>query len=187
MLLNLDDTFAFEPKEIHIWYTETQAAYKEIIERCKIPVFLHEEIPTVNELPPEDSIVVWDDFQANTSATQIINKFFLKICRHNKLTGICILQNLFDVKDRFVRSINLNSNVLVIFRNIRDSLQIANLSRQVYPNKKHILSKVLDEICKDRARGYLAVYLDPEILPSLRLRDSVFASDEKFTTIYVPR
>ena len=78
MLLNLDDTFDFQPKEIHIWYTETQAAYKEIIDRCKISVFPHEETPTAHELPPEDSIVAWDDFQANTSATQIINKLFSK-------------------------------------------------------------------------------------------------------------
>ena len=141
-------------------------------------------MPHTGELPQPDSIIIFDDFQANTSATEVINKFFLKICRHNKLTGICILQNLFDTRDKFIRSINLNTNVLVIFRNIRDSLLISNLSRQVFPRKNNILLRILNDITKDNPRGYLAIYFDPEVHSSLRLRDSLFVGDRDIPCVY---
>ena len=127
---------------------------------------------------------MFDDFQSNKQATEIINRYFLKICRHNKLTGICILQNLFDTKDRFFRSINLNANILVIFKNIRDSLQISNLSKQIFPGGNNILVKILNDITRANPRGYLPIYLDPDVHFPLRLRDSLFISDIETSYIY---
>lgn len=176
--------FSFAPKEIHIWFSEVQGAYSEIVQNCPTPVYLHQELPNTEELPPQDSIIIWDDFQSNSSATEVINRFFLKICRHNKLTGICILQNLFDTRDKFIRSINLNCNVLVLFRNIRDSLLISHLSKQVFPGKNNILLRILNEITRDNPRGYLAIYFDPEIHSWLRLRDSLFVSDKDTSSVY---
>ena len=173
MLINHQHTFAFEPTEVHIYFTESQNAYSKIVQDCNVPVFLHQEMPTLENLPQRNSIIVWDDFQ-NTKATEVINKFFLKICRHNDITGVFILQNLFDSRDRFIRSINLNSSLLIVFKNVRDNLLISHLSKQAFPGKKNILVKVLDHITKSSPRGYLAIYFSPDLEDKFRIRDSVF-------------
>lgn len=116
--------------------------------------------------------------------TRVINTYFLKICHHSDITGIFIAQSLFDAKDKFIRSINLNATLLIVFKNVRDSLALSNLSRQVYPSKKNILVKILNDITKNNNRGYLALYLDPDTKNILRLRSSIFAEIDGSCSIY---
>lgn len=184
MLINHKDVFAFEPKEVHIFFTQGQAAYAQIVKDCDLPVYLHQELPTLEHIPPRGSLVVFDDVQNVTQATQVINQYFLKLCHHNDITGVVILQNLFDSKDRYIRSINLNASVLIIFRNIRDSLLVSHLSKQAFPGRKNILVRILNRITKNNPRGYMALYLNPDTRDDLRIRDSVFV-EYKNCTIYV--
>ena len=183
ILLNHEDVFGFKVSEIHIYYREPQSSYLEIISNSTIPVYLHREQPSCDTTHPPNSIVIFDDFQGDRCATQIINSYFLKSIHHQDLgAGIVLLQNLYD-KDTSIRSINLNASLLLVFNNIRDSTVVNNLSRQIYPNSKNALSKVLTDITKHDSRGYIAINLHPGEKSNPikhRLRNSVFYSTDKF-------
>jgi hypothetical protein len=80
---------------------------------------------------------------------------------------------------------SLNAHYLVLFKNPRDSTQIATLSRQIYPGK----SKFLIESFQDATRkpyGYLVLDLKTDTEEAYRVRTCIFPEDE-WHYVYVPK
>ena len=83
-----------------------------------------------------------------------------------------------------MRTITLNAHYMVIFKNPRDSTQIANLARQMYPGR----SKALIESFRDATStpfSYLLIDLKPDTEDKFRLRTGIFPGDTSF--VYLPK
>jgi len=73
---------------------------------------------------------------------------------------INMTQNVFD-KNKYARTISLNANYLVLFKNPRDTNQFAVLSRQMYPESwKFAIEAYWDAISSPFS--YLLVDLRPD-------------------------
>lgn len=84
-----------------------------------------------NDLPPNSTIVI-DDMALE--ATEDTAKLFSVGSHHYNVNIIFICQNLFT-KNQYFREISLNSTYVVLFKNIRDKLQISNFAKQFAPGK----------------------------------------------------
>ena len=61
-----------------------------------------------------------------------ICELFTEGAHHRNLSVICIMQNLFN-KGKENRTMSLNSQYIILFKNPRDRQHIAILARQMYP------------------------------------------------------
>jgi hypothetical protein len=117
-------------------------------------------------------------------ANQNVCDLFTKLSHHRDVSVVFVTQNLFH-RNRFVRTMNLNTHYLVLFKNPRDASQVSVLARQMYPGK----SKFVVEAYKDATKnpfGYLLIDLRPETDESYRLRTNIFPDDGR-QYAYVPK
>ena len=100
--------------------------------------------------------------------------FLAKIYRvylhHFQFSVLMIVQNLFH---KGLRKISLNSQMIVLFKNCRDTNQIAHFMRQIYPKTyKSALDAYKDAVSSQR--GYLLIDLRCETHDKNRLRTGIF-------------
>ena len=99
------------------------------------------------------SLCIFDDVMNEVSSNATISKLFTRGRSHLGCSLVLTLQNIFP-KESQSRTISINAQYQVLFRNPRDSLQISILARQLCP----LNSKSFLEIYKratHRAYGYL--------------------------------
>ena len=88
---------------------------------------------------------------------------------------LCFVQNLFP-KNKESRTISLNSQYMVVFKNHRDASQMSHLARHMYPGRV----KFVQEALKDATSvpyGYLLVDLKQDTPKDMRLRTTIFPDD----------
>ena len=127
-------------------------------------------------------LIVFDDMMEKVN--EELAEVFTKFVHHRNLSAIFLTQNIFH-KSSHLRTMNLNSSYLVLFKNVRDASQINYLARQMYPSGQ---SKFMLDAFKDATSvpyGYLFVDLRQDTYDLLRLRTGIFI-DEK-TYIYMPK
>ena len=91
--------------------------------------------------------------------------------RHCNLSVICLLQNLYH-HGKENRTINLNTQYIVLFKNQRDQQQVAHLARQMYPNNSHSFLDIFRYATKEPC-GYLLVDLKQDTADEDRLRTNI--------------
>ena len=99
------------------------------------------------------SLCIFDDVMNEVSSNATISKLFTRGISHLGCSLVLMLQNIFP-KGSQSRTISINAQYQVLFRNPRDSLQISILARQLCS----LNSKSFLEIYKratHRAYGYL--------------------------------
>ena len=85
-------------------------------------------IPTASEQDSyfdanKRNLIVFDDQMIDASKDKRIVNLFTRGSHHRNLNVIYIVQNLFHQR-KGSRSISLNSHYLMLFKNLRDKLQI---------------------------------------------------------------
>jgi hypothetical protein len=73
---------------------------------------------------------------------------------------IFFTQNLFH-RNNHVRTTNLNTHYIVLFKNPRDAGQVSTLARQMYPGKSKFVIEAYEDATKE-PNGYLLIDLIPE-------------------------
>ena len=130
-------------------------------------------------------MVILDDQMENADISRkggsSLAKFFTQESHHRNLTVVFIVQNLFH-QSKMMRTVSLNSQYVVLYKNPRDKHQIENLGRQMYPNNVRFLTSAFEDATAP-PYGYLIVDLRPETPDTLRVRADVFSSKEQ--TVYV--
>ena len=101
--------------------------------------------------------------------------------RHDNLSVIYLTQNLFHAKQR---SISLNSDYMVVFKNPRDQSQIQNLARQVYPGNSKFITWAFGDATKD-AHSYLLLDMKPPTDDKHRVRSRILPSESP-QYVYIP-
>ena len=116
------------PERVTWYYGEWQSAY----ENLDLPnLRLEEGLPTSFDASKRN-IVVLDDLMAETD--ERVTNLFTKKSHHCNTSVIYLVQNLFP-KNKESRTIRLNSQYIVVFKNPRDVSQITTLAKQMYPGR----------------------------------------------------
>ncbi len=87
-----------------------------------------------NELLPPDrnNLLILDDSMQSACDNIEVQNVFTKYLHHRNLSCIYIVKNVF-IQGKASRTISLNTNYLVLFKNPRDKCQITLLGRQMFP------------------------------------------------------
>ena len=95
-----------------------------------------------------------------------------------------LVQNLFP-KHKESRTISLNAQYMVVFKNQRDASQLTHLAKQIYIGRVNFVQ----EAYKDATNvlyGYLIVDQKQDTPEDLRLRTTIL-TDDTVQYVYVPK
>ncbi len=170
-----------------VWcYSEFQPAYTHLSKQFPQIEFI-EGIPddVIDMFDPKiNNLIVLDDLMDVCSSDKKIANLFTKGCHHRNLSVIFIVQNLF-YQGRESRTISLNTNYMVLFKNARDRSQIVHLAKQMFPGNTKFLQESYED-ATSQPYGYLFVDLRPETPDNLRLRTNIFHHEVPHF-VYVPK
>ena len=158
------------------------AYYQPLYDEIKHLVSFSEGPPNMEQFDGTVPTLLLIDDQMDKVNSQIVS-LFTKGSHHLNISVIQIMQNLFR-GEKENRTISLNSNYIILFKNVRDQTQFAILARQMFPNN----AKYAMEAYKDATQipyGYLLIDLKPEMDDNYRLRTLIFPNETQI--IYVPR
>ena len=116
------------PERVTWYYGEWQSAY----ENLDSPNLHLEEGPPTSFDASKRNVVVLDDLMADTD--ERVTNLFTKKSHHGNTSVIYLVQNLFP-KNKESRTIILNSQYIVVFKNPRDVLKMTTLAIQMYPGR----------------------------------------------------
>ena len=163
-----------------IWcFKEWQPCYQELEQQG---VRFIEGAINSEELSPQiPHLVILDDLMDETDKT--ICQFFTRGCHHRNTSAIFIVQNLFN-GNKHHRTISLNSQYMVLFKNPRDCHQIEHLANQIYPRhlKKGMIESFYD--ATNEPYGYLLLDLKQDTPTCLRLRSKILECPQ---VVYIPK
>lgn len=141
---------------------------------------LHEGIPTkVDVIKWTENeahlLLVLDDLMSSVIKNDEMEQLFTRGCHHWRMSCIFVTQNLF-AQGKSSRTIALNTAYLVLFKNIRDTSQIACLGKQMYPNSvKAFMDAYKDAVSS--MYGYFVIDATPSGLEDRRLRTRIFPGE----------
>ena len=124
------------PKNVLWLYAADQPLYKGMK-----GVTFHQGIPEDIETrfnPKTTNLLIIDDLMTQCHSDERMTRLFSVGSSHKNLSIIFIIHNLFH-QGKEMRNISLNTHYIILFKNPRDSQQIATLARQMYPGKSQFL------------------------------------------------
>lgn len=96
-----------------------------------------------------------------------------------------ISQNLFH-KNKENRTLSLNSQYMVAFKNARDMSKITHLAKQAFPGRVKYVQESFADATK-RPYGYLLFDLKATTPDDLRLRTNIFEVEGRTPYVYLPK
>jgi hypothetical protein len=166
------------PEKIMYCYGEFQPSFLELPQ-----VEFHEGLPNVESFDGRSRVLLIIDDLMNEADQNVCN-LFTKLSHHRNVSVVFVTQNLFH-RNRHVRTMNLNTHYVVLFKNPRDAGQVANLARQMYPGKSNFVVEAFRDATRE-PYGYLLIDLKPETEERYRIRTNIFPDDER-QYVYVPK
>ena len=187
LLTNKDKVFNPVPQKVLWFYALWQPLYDELREKGLVDRFIegiddYQSYLTKDESTGnyQPSIIVIDDLQREVHK---MADMFERGSHHENATLIFISQNVFHQGKNF-RDVSLNTHYMFVFKNNRDSSQIQNLGRQVYPQNSRFVSEAYEIACQ-KPHGYLMFDFHPGSVPELKVRTDIFNPDG--CTIFMPK
>lgn len=174
IIKRLSDVFDRPPTNVIYCYSRYQSLYDEMKKNSPVPMEFLEGLDEQLRPRPRTLLII-DDLQNSSKA---IVDFFTKHSHHSDVDVIYLVQNLF-LSTPHHRTCNLNTQILCVFKNPRDKLQITCLAKQIYPNNNKFLMDAYAQATKV-AHGYLVLNLQQNTPEHLRLRDSFFPLQANF-------
>lgn len=146
------------------------------------------DIKFINKLPAkfvndsgEQLLVIIDDFMDEAMNSLAVSQLFTLHSHHSQISILCLVQNLF-LKGKYSRTISLNTTYFIIFRNLRDQLQIQKFFIQMCPlNAKAIQDIYIDATKKPH--GYILLDFSQRSHTLTRYRTDLFGET---TVCYCP-
>jgi len=121
----------------------------------------------------EPTMIVVDDHMSDVN--HLVADIFTKISHHRNISVLHLTQNLFD-KNKYARTISLNSYYLVLFKNCRDAEQFAVFVRQMYRTCWKFAVEGYEE-AMSMPYGYLLVDLKADQDERCRFRTCAFPGE----------
>lgn len=126
------------------------------------------------------NLLIIDDLMNENGVAENVTKLFTKYSHHKNTSIIYLTQNLFPKRDR---TISINAQYMVVFKNPRDSTQIATLSSQMFPGRSHFMKEAYNHAI-NIPYGYLFIDFKQTTDDRYRLRSNLF---DIFPTLYLKR
>ena len=157
------------PKKILWFYKRWQPAYSELQEIIPFIEFMQ----GIGQRNPDGqpTLYIYDDLMKDTTKNVDICEMYTEGSHHCNLSVICLLQNLYH-RGKENRTMNLNTQYIVLFKNPRDQQQVAHLARQMYPKNSHVLLDAFRDATQE-PYGYLLIDLKQDTADKERLRTSI--------------
>ena len=176
-----------QPTRIVWVYSEWQDAYENFqleqlgveFRKCAVDTQLYESFSA-----SERNLLILDDQMSAASSKdrKEMTKLFTQGSHHRNLTIFYCVQNLFE-HGPASRTISLNSQYIVLFKNPRDSSQIQYLAQQIYPkNRKFLVDSYID--ATQIPHSYLMLNLTQNCDEWARVCTNIFPNQA--TEFYVP-
>ena len=139
----------------------------------------------LNELTQghDQTLLVLDDLMSECSKDQRVSDLFTRGSHHKGISVLYLTQNLFP-PGKLSRTISLNSHYFIIFKNPRDSLGIATLAKQMFPNRTQYLMDSFHDATK-KPFSYLLIDCHPQTPENIRLRTNIFPGERHI--VYIPK
>lgn len=134
--------------------------------------------------PQQRNLIIFDDQMSRSKASKGILKFFTQGSHHRNLSVLYLVQNLFD-QNKEHRTISLNAQYLILFRNPRDSMQVRSLGMQVVgASSKGQVNNFIRayQDATNEPYSYLMIDARPETPTEFRLRSKIF---DRYPLVYV--
>jgi hypothetical protein len=121
-----------------IWcYKRWQPLFSEIQQTIKNSVFVHgipEDLIDDSFIDTKHpSLIIIDDLMRDATNSKDVCELHVEGSHHRNISVACIMQNAFS-KGKENKTMNINTQYMVLFKNLRDQVGPAILARQMYPS-----------------------------------------------------
>lgn len=165
------------PEKIIYCYGEYQEIFSDYPQ-----VIFNEGLPDSDMFDGKQrTLLILDDLM--TEAGTEVSNIFTKMSHHRDISVVFLSQNMF-YKSKHARTISLNTQYLVLFKNPRDALQVATLGRQMFPGNSKFLVEAF-KMATENPYGYLFIDLRAETLEKYRIRTNIFDPIHQY--VYIPK
>ena len=165
------------PEKIVYCYSEYQPLFNDYPQ-----VTFYEGLPNNDDFDGKQrTLLILDDLMSE--AGEGVSNIFTKISHHRNVSVIFLTQNMY-YKSKHSRTMSLNTQYLILFKNPRDASQVATLGRQMYPNNSKFLVEAFNDATK-RPYGYLLLDLRADTLENYRVRTNIFPGERQY--VYIPK
>ena len=181
LLLHLNELFYPVPTKVICCYGEYQKEFDELH-----GVDFIEGFPTdLTQLTQghEETLLILDDLTGECSGDQRVSDLFTRGSHHKGVSVLYLTQNLFP-PGKLSRTISLNSHYFIVFKNPRDSLEIATLAKQMFPRRSQYLMDSFHDATK-KPFSYLLIDCHPQTSENLRLRTNILPGERHI--VYVQK
>ena len=120
------------------------------------------------------NLLIIDDVMKDASNNAEVEKAFTQYVHHRNLSVIYLIQNLF-FQGKSSRTISLNTNYLILFKNPRDNNQVGVLGRQMYPGDTKFFMECFQNAVKEPF-GYLMIDYKAKTPEDFRLRTDLLSN-----------
>jgi len=170
IILNAEELIVPPPKRIVWYYSEQQPKLEVQLPNVEFRVGL----PDMTEFEgSEPALLVVDDFMAECNSE--ITKLFTKGSHHRNLSIWFLMQKFFH-KSKEIRSITLNAQYIIMFKNPRDCQQVRVLARQMFGQDAPYMEEAFED-ATSQPHGYLLVDAKQATPDHVRLKTSILPSD----------
>lgn len=167
-----------------VWcYTKHQAELYRQLKSINPNIDYMEGIPTnLEEMfdKKQNNLIILDDMMDEATRDVRISQLFSR-GRHDNLSIIYLTQNLFHKNQR---SISLNSDYMIIFKNARDQSQINHLAKQFIPNNTKFLLDAYKDATQ-KPHSYILLDLTPSANDKFRIRSNILPHEAP-QYVYIP-
>ena len=167
------------PDEI-VW---CYGVYQEVFQSLPGVRFI-DGLPDINDFDGSKRVLLVIDDLMHEADERVV-QLFTKGSHHKNISIVFLTQNIFH-SSKYNRTMNLNSQYIVLFKNPRDVGQVGYLGRQMFT--KHG-SQFLSESFEDATNkpyGYHFLDLKASTDQQLRVRTNIF-HDESPQYVYLPK
>ena len=133
-----------------------------------------EDLPSYEEM--ENSLIIIDD-QMNTALTnESVLKAYFK-GRHKSISILVSIQAIFSNQGKNnLKTISINSDILVLFPSLKVSDSVKILSRQIYQDLWKFMYYSYEDTRKSQPYPHLLIDNRPQISEKIRLRANIFTN-----------
>ena len=134
-------------------FSEMQSTIKNILFLQGLPENLNDDSFIDTRYP---SLIVIDDLMRDATNSKDVCELLVEGSHHRNISVACILQNGFS-KGKENRTMSINTQYIVLFKNPRDQIGPAILARQMYPSHP---KKFMKKYTKATKRPYECLFID---------------------------
>jgi len=140
LLNNMDYYFSPAPKKILYCYSEWQDKFDEM-QKTVPDIEFHQGLPNSDflddwSLDKEGSMICMDDLMTEVCSCQESVTLLTVKTHHRNITTVMLNQSLYPV-GKYARTLSLNLNYILLFRILRDTLQLKTFGSQMFPGKPY--------------------------------------------------